>query len=116
MLPVMDTIALQHHAEQASALLKAMANERRLVILCSLAQNEMSVGELEAVVGLSQSALSQHLARLRKDELVKTRRSAQTIYYSIRDDAVLSVLKSLHGIYCDGRRSIGETEERMAAE
>ncbi len=71
---------LEQNARKASALLKAMANERRLLILCFLAQGEKSVSELEGLVSLSQSALSQHLARLRRDRLVTTRRVAQTIY------------------------------------
>ena len=71
---------LEQNARKASALLKAMANERRLLILCLLAQGEKSVSELEALVSLSQSALSQHLARLRRDRLVTSRRVAQTLY------------------------------------
>jgi ArsR family transcriptional regulator, virulence genes transcriptional regulator len=68
----MDAAELQANARRASALLKAMANERRLMILCHLATGEKSVGEIEALIGLSQSALSQHLARLRRDRLVET--------------------------------------------
>ena len=74
----MDTGNLQAKAREAGALLKAMGNERRLLILCQLAGGEKSVGELEEAIDLSQSALSQHLARLRKDGLVRTRRKAQT--------------------------------------
>jgi len=77
-----------------------MSNERRLVILCHLALGERSVGQLEAVVGLSQSALSQHLARLRQDGLVATRRVAQTIYYSLAGDEARRIMQTLHDIYC----------------
>jgi len=95
-----ELLKLQDNARAASALLKAMSNEHRLLILCRLLGEERSVGELERVVGLSQSALSQHLARLRRDDLVKTRREAQTIYYSLKGDAVASVLDTLYTLYC----------------
>ena len=96
----MDINALQGKALEASRFLKAMSNKHRLMILCNLINGEHSVGELERIVGLSQSALSQHLARLRKEELVKTRREAQTIFYSLNDESISEVLKVLHGIYC----------------
>lgn len=91
---------LKARARDASILLKSMSNERRLLILCQLAEGERSVGELEKHVGLSQSALSQHLARLRQDDLVTTRRSAQSIYYSLKGDAARTVMETLHKIYC----------------
>jgi ArsR family transcriptional regulator, virulence genes transcriptional regulator len=91
---------IQHSVERASALLKAMSNKRRLLILCYLSEGERSVGELCAMVKLSQSALSQHLARLRRDGLVETRRSAQSVYYSIAPGEVESILHTLHGLYC----------------
>jgi ArsR family transcriptional regulator, virulence genes transcriptional regulator len=87
-------------ARRASALLKAMGNPHRLTILCRLIDSERSVGELERIVGLSQSALSQHLARLRRDNLVKTRRSAQTIYYSLAGHEASTVLSTLYQLYC----------------
>lgn len=95
-----DLEQLQSKARNASMLLKAMSNEYRLLILCQLLGQERSVGELERVVGLSQSALSQHLARLRRDDLVRTRRVAQTIYYSLKGTEVASVLETLYGLYC----------------
>lgn len=95
----MDLDLLQMNLNKASALLKALANEKRLMIVCTLSQGEKNVGELEAVVGLSQSALSQHLARLRRDGVVDTRREAQTIYYSIKDKAVPAVLACLNRLY-----------------
>lgn len=91
---------LQANARRASALLKAMCNERRLLILCYLSQGEHSVGELENLVGLSQSALSQHLARLRRDKLVRTRRSAQNIYYSLNGHEAQTIMATLHDLYC----------------
>ncbi|WP_449234729.1 ArsR/SmtB family transcription factor [Azospirillum doebereinerae] len=92
---------LQANARRASVLLKAMCNERRLLILCHLSQGERSVGELEELVGLSQSALSQHLARLRRDKLVRTRRSAQNIYYSLNGHEAETIMATLHGLYCE---------------
>ena len=91
---------LRGSARRASALLKAMANERRLLILCCLAMGEQSVGSLEKQVGLSQAALAQHLARLRRDKLVTTRRAAQTIYYKLASDEVGAVMATLHAVYC----------------
>lgn len=109
--PSMDPSALQQKAGQASRLLKSLANERRLLIMCYLSQGEKSVGELEPMVGLSQSALSQHLARLRREHLVKTRRDAQTIFYSISSEESQAVLGTLYDIYCadaDPARSAGD--------
>ncbi len=96
----MDTEDLKANAEKASTLLKAMSNERRLLVLCSLAEGELSVRQMERLVDLSQSALSQHLARLRHDGLVETRRDAQTIYYSLRGDEARAIIKTLHDLYC----------------
>lgn len=93
--------AMKANAKRASALLKAMANERRLMILCHLAQGERSVSELEGLVELGQSALSQHLARLRRDGLVGTRRSAQTIFYSLAGREAPAIMATLYGLYCD---------------
>jgi DNA-binding transcriptional ArsR family regulator len=88
-------------AAEAARLLKLLANERRLLILCRLvAEREMSVGALSAAVELSQSALSQHLAKMREEGLVATRRDAQTVMYRIADRNVSRVLKLLKDIYC----------------
>jgi ArsR family transcriptional regulator len=91
---------LQARAAAAARLLRALANEHRLLILCHLVEGEMSVGQLQAVVGLSQSALSQHLAVLREDGLVATRRESQTIWYRIDDPAALRVVETLADIFC----------------
>lgn len=95
----MDVKEVERNVEVAVNLLKALSNEKRLLIICALYKGEKSVGELEEIVGLSQSALSQHLARLRRDGLVNTRRNAQTIYYSMNDRATEAVLKCLYDIY-----------------
>ncbi len=84
---------------QGAKLLKAMGNEKRLEILYNLSKGELNVGELEKIVGLSQSALSQHLAVLRAENIVKTRRVAQTIFYSIQSEKVLKVLNLLDEIF-----------------
>ncbi|MCB9982967.1 MAG: winged helix-turn-helix transcriptional regulator [Rhodospirillales bacterium] len=96
----MDVKAVEGNIESAAKVLKAMSNERRLLIVCILFMGEKSVGALEEMVGLSQSALSQHLARLRRDGIVQTRRDAQTIYYSLKSDEAEKVLACLHSIYC----------------
>jgi ArsR family transcriptional regulator, virulence genes transcriptional regulator len=96
----LDIMVMQENAEQASDLLKSLANPARLLVLCALVSREHTVGELEELTGLSQSAISQHLARLRESELVATRREAQRIFYSLNNDEVAAVLETLHGIYC----------------
>lgn len=95
-----DLGAMRTHAGEASRLLKALANENRLMILCRLAEGEVSVGALAENVDLSQSALSQHLALLRRDGLVCTRRKAQTIFYSLSGDEASRVIEVLHSLYC----------------
>ncbi|PIQ36376.1 MAG: transcriptional regulator [Lysobacterales bacterium CG17_big_fil_post_rev_8_21_14_2_50_64_11] len=87
-------------ADAAADLLKALANPQRLRILCLLHDSEMSVGELNQHVDLSQSALSQHLAVLREKTLVQTRRDAQTVYYTLAPGPVSAIIHTLHGIYC----------------
>ena len=91
---------IEKNIAEAVNLLKALSNEKRLMILCALYKGEKSVGELESLVGLSQSALSQHLARLRRDGIVETRRSAQTIFYSIGHPSAPQLLHALELIYC----------------
>ena len=96
----MDIKKIEHNVSSAAKLLKSLSNEKRLLIICTLYKEEKSVGELEEIVGLSQSALSQHLAKLRREKIVSTRREAQTIYYSILDEAVGEVLEALYNVYC----------------
>jgi len=88
------------HAHSAAQLLKALANESRLMILCSLVQSELNVSDLNDRVELSQSALSQHLAWLRRENLVSTRRDAQTIFYSLNGTKAQEIIKVLQSIYC----------------
>jgi DNA-binding transcriptional ArsR family regulator len=96
----MDIAKLQDNASKASVLLKTMANEWRLLILCHLAEKERSVSELERLIGLNQSALSQHLAVLRRENLVKTRREAQSIYYSLASEEAAKIMSTLYMLYC----------------
>jgi ArsR family transcriptional regulator len=97
-----DLSSLAANAGQAAAMLRALANERRLMILCLLIQaSEMSAGELAEAVGISQSALSQHLAKMREEGLVDFRREAQSSYYRIADPAVKRLITVLKNIYCD---------------
>lgn len=95
-----DPEAMRAHADDAARLLKALANRSRLMVLCSLAQGERTVGQINEGVPLSQSALSQHLAILRRDGLVRTRRSAQTIYYRLAEGPAGRIIETLHEIFC----------------
>ena len=97
---VSELSELRENASRASTLLKAMANKQRLLILCHLAEGEKSVGALREEIGLSQSALSQHLAILRRDKLVETRRSATTVNYSVASPEALALMETLYGLFC----------------
>jgi DNA-binding transcriptional ArsR family regulator len=91
---------LEENAGEASELLKAMASPHRLMLLCLIADEEKSVSDLTAELGLRQATVSQHLARLRQEGLVSTRREAQTIYYSIANKAAASIIRILYKEYC----------------
>src|SRR5210317_2079367 len=88
-------------AANACELLKAMANEWRLMILCQLAEGEKTVSELQSILGLSQSALSQHLAILRREKIVKARKHAQSVSYSLAGDDASRVMRTLHEVFCE---------------
>ena len=96
----MNIQEMENSAYAASEMLKALANEHRLMMLCQLADGEKSVGELTRLVGLAQPAMSQHLARLRRDGLVGTRREGQTVWYSLLSDEAGKVIELLYDIYC----------------
>ncbi|NNF66666.1 MAG: helix-turn-helix transcriptional regulator [Gammaproteobacteria bacterium] len=87
-------------ADRASKLMKTLGHRDRLMILCQLAEEEKSVGEIAEQLGIRQSPLSQHLARMRNEGLVKTRRESQTIYYSLANSDVTKVIEVLYDIYC----------------
>jgi ArsR family transcriptional regulator, virulence genes transcriptional regulator len=95
-----DLTQFEASAAEAAKLLRALGNERRLMILCQLADGERSVGELQPLVGLSQSALSQHLAVLRDEGVVATRREGQVVWYRIADPAAVRVVETLAEIFC----------------
>lgn len=96
-----DEIAvLQEQARKASELMKALSHETRLMILCLLNEQEMSVTEIERIVGLPQATVSQQLARLRLDRIVTTRREGRMIYYRIADREVGAVVESLYDVFC----------------
>jgi ArsR family transcriptional regulator len=96
----LDPAQFRERAAEAARLLRVMSNEHRLMILCRLGDKEMSAGELLAGATLSQSALSQHLAVLREDRLVTTRREGVTIFYRIADPSTLRVIETLADIFC----------------
>jgi DNA-binding transcriptional ArsR family regulator len=96
----LDRAELEANASAAAALLRALSNETRLMILCQLVDGELSVGQMLERIDMSQSALSQHLARLRQEKLVTTRREAQSVIYAIGDPAAETIIKALAEIFC----------------
>ena len=96
----LDYDSMQQNANDAVSLLKGLANESRLMIMCVLSEGEFSVGDLNKRIKLSQSALSQHLAVLRDQGLVQTRRESQTIFYRLEDTAAMNIIELLHVVYC----------------
>lgn len=100
--PPMDLASFERKAGEVSDQLRAIGNARRLMVLCKLAeQAEMNVGDLAAAVGLSQSALSQHLAKMRDEGLVAFRRESQTSWYRIADPRIRTLLETLYRLYCN---------------
>lgn len=95
-----DLALFEESAGRAAALLRLLGNEKRLMVLCQLAGEELSVGELQRRVSLSQSALSQHLALLREEGVVSTRRESQTIHYRIADQSALRIIETLAELFC----------------
>ena len=97
----LDVNAMRRAASEASTMLRTLANEERLLLLCQLSQGECSVGELEQMLDIHQPTLSQQLGVLRKEALVATRREGRQIYYSVKDATVLTLLKTLYALYCE---------------
>jgi DNA-binding transcriptional ArsR family regulator len=91
---------LKEHASKAARMLKTLSSESRLMILCALEEREYSVTELHQQIGLSQSALSQHLATLRREGMVKTRRESQVIFYSLAQSNTTKIIEVLSDLYC----------------
>ena len=95
-----DLAMFEESAGRAATLLRLLGNEKRLMLLCQLADGELSVRDIQSRVGLSQSALSQHLALLREEGVVGTRRESQTIYYRIVDHAAMRVIQTMAELFC----------------
>ena len=95
-----SAVALRERADHVAGRLALVANAKRLLILCELVKAERSVGSLQSAVGLSQSALSQHLAKLREAGMVATRRESQTIYYRISDPDLKILMAALYEVFC----------------
>jgi DNA-binding transcriptional ArsR family regulator len=98
---MIDLDSMHEAAEDACRLMKTLANPDRLMLLCQLSQGELSVGELEAELGILQPTLSQQLTVLREEALVETRREGRHVFYSVRSPQALAVLKVLHDQYCN---------------
>lgn len=96
----MDLMTMQPKANEVSELLKTMAHPERLLVLCQLMKGEIGAGKLQEGSSLSQSAFSQHLTVLRKQGLVNVRKESQQVFYSLADERVAALIKSLHHIYC----------------
>ena len=106
---------LEARASTVTRFLKAMANPSRLLVLCQLADGEKSVGQLERAVGLSQSALSQHLAVLRREQVVKTRRAGQNVFYLLASAEAAAVMNTLYEVFCQepaARALVGRPRSR----
>ncbi|WP_375749846.1 metalloregulator ArsR/SmtB family transcription factor [Vibrio sp. HN007] len=97
----MDIDRMHSNAKEVSELLKTMAHPERLMVLCQLTQGEVGAGKLQDCSSLSQSAFSQHLTVLKKQNLVSVRKESQQVFYSLSDTRVLDLIKSLHTIYCN---------------
>ncbi|MGO9674971.1 MAG: ArsR/SmtB family transcription factor [Methylocella sp.] len=100
MIPALDIDEMRAAAETATALLRVLANEDRLLLLCQMSAGEKSVGELEKLLDIRQPTLSQQLGVLRAEGLATTRREGKRIYYAIADPKVIAVLNTLYGLYC----------------
>ena len=107
------------NVKRASKFLKSLANDNRLIILCTLAEGEMNVSEMEKVIGIRQPTLSQQLARLRADNLVSTRRDSKQIYYSLASNEAEQVIGLLYKLFCDdetnGANSIPDRADKIEA-
>jgi DNA-binding transcriptional ArsR family regulator len=95
-----ELVELHDMASQACELLKVMANEWRLIILCQLSEGEKTVSELQSMLDLSQSALSQHLAVLRREKVVRARKHGQSVSYSLEGEQATKVMETLHDMFC----------------
>jgi DNA-binding transcriptional ArsR family regulator len=104
--------AMRAAADESSALLKALSNRHRLLILCQLIDGEKSVGQLADSIGVRDSTASQHLALLRRDRIIAGRRDGQTIWYRIASEPALAIMQVLYAAYCGGSKSRGGGSRR----
>ncbi|MFC3626740.1 ArsR/SmtB family transcription factor [Vogesella amnigena] len=111
----MDLTVLHDNASRAAALLKSLANEDRLLLLCQLVDGEKTVSELERLTGIRQPTLSQQLGVLRNEVLVSTRREGKWIYYSVASEQALAILDTLYGLYC-GKVEAGQEAEHAVSD
>lgn len=109
----MDLTVLHNNAAKASSLLKSLANEDRLLLLCQMVDGEKAVSELERLTGIRQPTLSQQLGVLRNEELVQTRREGKWIYYSVASQEALAILATLHSLYCPERKAQAALDEEL---
>ncbi|MBT4160291.1 MAG: winged helix-turn-helix transcriptional regulator [Gammaproteobacteria bacterium] len=100
----MDLETMQASAQRASDMMKLLGHPHRLMILCELKMGEKSVGELSKSVGIAQSPLSQHLARMRYEDVVESRRDAQTVYYSLKEGEASQLIQAMYEIFCEPNR------------
>jgi DNA-binding transcriptional ArsR family regulator len=112
----MDLMAMEAAAERVSELMKLLANKHRLLVLCQLAEGERPVGELARLLGVREPAMSQQLAVLRREGLVRPRREAQTIYYALARDDVRRLMEFLYATYCSDAVATGEVKEDVVPE
>ena len=103
----LDVGEMREAAGRATAMLRVLANEDRLLLLCQLTQGEACVSDLEELLGIRQPTLSQQLGVLRAEEIVSTRREGKKIFYQVCDERVVSVLKTLYGLYCPAPAGAG---------
>ena len=92
---------MQESAQRASDMMKLLGHPHRLMILCQLKMGEQSVGELSRMIGIAQSPLSQHLARMRYENVVESRRDAQTVYYSLKEGEASELIGAMYEIFCE---------------
>ena len=111
----MNVSEMMHAVEQATELLKSLASRNRLLLLCHLVESERSVGELARLIDARETTVSQQLALLRKDGLVRTRRDGQSIYYSLASSRAAKVIETLHGIYCAPTGAVDVAEAAVEA-
>lgn len=110
----LDAATFEEKATEVADILRAIANERRLMVLCTLVEvGEASVTTLAEAVGISQSALSQHLAKMRHEGLVTYRRDSQTLWYRIADPRIEQLFATLHALFCAPAKAAGTTQKRI---